>query len=84
MGKNHFQSLFRSNPGVNIAEIIRQALLYPRFVDEEGNKYLFVEVGMEELKETLHGCQKDKIMGLNGWTIEFYLGFSDLIGPELL
>ena len=75
IGKNHFQSLLKSDPRVNIAEIIRRALLYPRFVDEEGNKDLFVEVGMEELKETLHSSQKDKSLGPDGWTIEFYLGF---------
>jgi len=54
MGKNHFQSLFRDDPGVNIQEIIRLALLFPNFVDEDKNKEIFIEVGMEELKETLH------------------------------
>jgi hypothetical protein len=56
------------------------ALLFPIFVDEEGNIDLFAEVGMEELKETLHSFQKDKISGPDGWTIEFYLGFFELLG----
>jgi hypothetical protein len=50
LGKNHFQSLFTDYLGVNIADIIRLALLVPIFFDEEGNIDLFTEVRMEELK----------------------------------
>ena len=39
---------------------------------------------MEELKEVIHSFQKDKIPGLDGWSIEFYLDFSELPGEDLL
>ena len=39
---------------------------------------------MEELKETLHSFQKDKSPGPDGWPIEFYLGFFDILGEDLL
>ena len=42
------------------------------------------EVLEEELKETLHKFQKDKISSLDGWTIEFFLAAYDTIGPDLL
>jgi hypothetical protein len=32
----------------------------------------------------LHNFQKNKIPGLDGWNIEFYLSFYDLIGKDLL
>ena len=75
MGKNHFHTLFKADQRANIADIIRLALHFPRFVDEEGNEDLFAKVGMEELKETLHSFQKDKSLGPDGWRIELYLGF---------
>ena len=34
--------------------------------------------------EVLHSFQKDKILGLDGWPIELYLRFNDLIGGDIL
>jgi hypothetical protein len=42
------------------------------------------EVTEEELKDVLHNFQKDKILGPDGWTIEFLLGLYDLLGQDLL
>ena len=42
------------------------------------------EISKDEQKETLHNFHKDKILGLNGWTIEFLLALYDTIGPNLL
>jgi hypothetical protein len=53
-------------------------------LDEEGNKDIFVEVNEHELKETLHSFQKDKSSGPDGWPIEFYIGFYELLGYDLL
>jgi hypothetical protein len=64
MGRNHFQTLFKAPERVNIVDIVGMALLFPSFVDEEGNRDLFVEVTEDELKEFLHSFQKDKILGL--------------------
>jgi hypothetical protein len=84
MGKIHFQSLFKEDGRVNIAEIIKVALYFQSFVDEQGNQYLFAEVTEAELKETLLSFQKDKIIGPDGWTIKFYRGFFDLVEADLL
>jgi hypothetical protein len=61
MGKRHFQSLFKADGRENIADIIKMALYFPSFVDEEGNRDLFAEVTEAELKDTLQSFQKDKI-----------------------
>jgi hypothetical protein len=84
LGKNHFQTLFKADRNINIAEIIKVALYLPSFVNEQGNQDLFVEVTEDELKETLQSFQKDKSPGPDGWTIEFFRGFYDLIGIDLL
>ena len=39
---------------------------------------------MEELEATLKWFKKDKSPGLDGWTIEFYLAFFDLLGQDFL
>ena len=36
-----------------------------------------------EITQVLHYLKKDKIPGLDGWPIEFYLGFYDLMGGDL-
>jgi hypothetical protein len=47
---------------VNIVEIVRLALYYPSFVNEENDRDLYMEVSESKLKETLHSFQKDKIL----------------------
>jgi hypothetical protein len=84
LGKSHFQNLFKENNGANIAEIIQLALLFPCFVNDETNRSLMEEVSEEELKEVLHSFQKNKSPRPDGWTIEFFLGFYDLIGKDVL
>ena len=79
IGVAHFKNLFKAPPWASIVEVIRVAQLFPRFVEEEDNLSL-----MEELKVTLHSFQKDKSPGLDGWTIEFFLGLYDLLGGDLL
>jgi len=84
LGKNHFQNLFKATNGTNITEIIHLALTFPWFVNEEINREIMEEVIEDKIKDVLHRCHKYKIPGLDGWTIEFYLSFYDLIGKDLL
>jgi hypothetical protein len=44
---------------------------------------LMEKVTLEELKAVLNSFQKDKIPGLDGWIIEFFLGFFDSIGQDI-
>jgi hypothetical protein len=57
---------------------------FPSFPDEEDNKMLMEEVTLEELKGVMRNLQKEKIRGPYGWTIEFFLGFFDLLGRDIL
>jgi len=72
LGRSHFQSLFKCDPRISIVEVIRLALFFPSFVDKENNKDLMAEVTEVELKEIIFSIQKEKIPGLDGWTIEFF------------
>jgi hypothetical protein len=53
-------------------------------VDEDGNQDFFAKVIEDEIKETIHSFQKDKIPGSDRWNIKFYLDLFDLIQVDLL
>jgi hypothetical protein len=60
------------------------ALYLPSFLKEQGNQDLFSEVTEKEIKETLQIFHKNKIPRPDGWTIEFFRGFFDLIDTDML
>jgi hypothetical protein len=84
MGKRHFETLFKEDQRENLADIIKLALYFPIFVDEENNQNLYAKVTEAKLKDTMQIFQKDKIPGPYGWSIEFYLVFFKLIGKSIL
>jgi hypothetical protein len=47
-------------------------------------RLIFIEVNDHELKETLHSFQKDKSTGPDGWPIEFYIVFYEVLEYDLL
>ena len=48
------------------------------------NEELTKEIPEEEINYTLHSFQKGKIHGLDGFTLEFYLGFYEMMKKDLL
>lgn len=65
-------------------EIMRVAEIFPKFVDAEEGEELIKEVTLGELEATIQGFQRDKSSGPDGWSIEFYLAFFDILGLDLL
>jgi hypothetical protein len=57
---------------------------FPSFTSEEDKRMLMEKVTLEELKAVLNSFQKDKSSRPDGWTIEFFLGFFDSIGQDIL
>eukprot|EP00253_Pinus_taeda_P004125 PITA_04125 len=84
LGIAHFKQLFKAPTGSNLAEIIRVVGHFPRFVEHEAADELIVHATIGELEQTLKWFQKDKSLGLDGWPIEFYLAFFDILGNDLL
>ena len=48
------------------------------------NEELTKEISEEEISYTLHTFRKGKIPGPNGFTLEFYLGFYDMMKNYIL
>jgi hypothetical protein len=58
--------------------------LFPNLINDQMNLELEFEVTKEELKAILNLLKKAKSSGLNGRTIEFYIGFYALLKGDLL
>jgi len=84
IGKEYFQTLFKVDQRESMVDIVRMALFFPRFFGEEEKRSLIEEVLEEELKEVLHIFQKYKIIGPDGWTIEFFIGLYELIEVDIM
>ena len=53
--------------------------MFPNMVNDKMNKNLVEEVTKEELEKTVQSFQKGKSLGPDGFTIEFYQGFYELL-----
>ena len=84
MGVIHFNHLFTAPHEATIANILNMAKIFPRFVNEEDTEILNNLVTLGEIKEVIKWFQKDKIPGPDGWPLQFYLTFFELIGQDLL
>jgi hypothetical protein len=73
--KNFFKSLDHSHP----AEQVGVAGLFTRLINEEEASDLYKPVTLEELKMVLSLFKKDKSPGPDGWTVEFFIHFFDLV-----
>eukprot|EP00253_Pinus_taeda_P030027 PITA_30027 len=63
---------------------MRVAEHFSKFVHQEDTGDLLKEVTMEELEATLKWFKKDKSPSPDGWTIEFYIAFFEILGEDLL
>jgi len=84
LATEHFRGIYKAPEEVNILEIMRVAELFPRYIEQEDSEELQKEVTMAELEATLKWFKKDKSFGPDGWTIDFYLAFFDILGNDLL
>ena len=47
-------------------------------------KFFRLSYHLYEIEDVLKGFKKEKILGPDGWPVEFYLAFFDLLGPDLV
>jgi hypothetical protein len=84
LGANYFRCIVKSLDGCSIQEFLHVVSKFLMRIGEEMNKYLEEEVIESEVKEIISSMQKGKIPGPNGFSIEFFLGFNDLLREYLL
>jgi hypothetical protein len=81
---NYFQPFFEQNPTANLQSSVSVARLFPHSVTREDALQLDKPCTLQEISAALKSFSKDKSPGPDGWTVEFYLHFFDLVGQDLL
>ena len=57
---------------------------FPSIFDKEQNDHLFASVTEEELLSVMKSFKKDKCPGRDGWTIDIFIHFFDLMKNDNL
>ena len=59
-------------------------MLFHRMIPIEHSSLLSCPVTLGEIELSLKSFKKDRSPGPDGWPVEFYLNYFDLLGPDLL
>jgi hypothetical protein len=81
---NFFKDFYKASTAPSMTEQCKLIELYPQMINEEEASTLFTPVSLEELKVVLLLFKKEKILGLDGWTVELFIFFFDLVGEDVL
>lgn len=73
-----------THASATLAQVIRVAQLFPRFVDQENSMELNREVTLGELETTLKWFKSDKSPRPDRLLVEFYIAFFEIHGDDLL
>ena len=84
LGESHFANIFKDDGGTSLYHQLKVILLYPRMIPAEKDVDLTCQVTLGEVEIALKSFKKDRSPGPDGWPIEFYLHFFDLMGSDLL
>lgn len=75
--------LFKELVENHIAKHTRVVRLFPHYFDHEASERVGALVRKEELK-ILTGFKKEKSLGSDGWTVEFYLKKFEFLGNDMV
>jgi hypothetical protein len=78
----HFSTFFKESQ-LSIVDQIEAVRLYPILTTYEEVNALEKPVSKVEILEVLKGLTKEKSHGLDGWIVEFFLHFFDLVADDL-
>jgi len=67
-----------------VEDIISRIEPYPTMFRDEQSEELYRPIFEEELLEVMKSFKRDKCLGPDGWTIEFFLHFFELVKKDLL
>ena len=79
----HFKYIHKKQSSNNIEAQLKVLWNYPRFFNNEEGSNVGEIVSLEDIERILKKFSKSKSLGLDGWTIEFFLYFFDVVGKEL-
>ena len=80
----YFESLFREASQGDLIEEAQVLSCIPSLVSLEMKEHLMNAISLEELERTIFQMKKGKALGLDGFPIEFFQEFWDIIKIDLL
>jgi len=80
----YYKNFYKESICHNTAEQCNLIERFPQMIDEENSRVLYSLVTMEEMKAVLFHFKKEKSLGPDGWTAEFFTYFFNLVGEDLL
>lgn len=80
----HFEQLYKSYSNTSLSDKLAVASVYPKMVSTSEAVDLFNHVSLQGLKEVLVHFKKERSLGPDGWTIEFFVYFFELVSTDLL
>jgi hypothetical protein len=82
--ENYFKNFFKTQDNAHTTDQVGVASLFTRMISEDEARDIYMPVSLKELKLVLSLFKKDKILGHDGWMVEFFLHFFDLVSEDLL
>jgi hypothetical protein len=79
----HFQNLFHDDNQVSMAQLINIINIFPSYVTDGHNLSLQEVISEAEVDEAITSMQRDKSPSPNGFPIEFYNMFIDLLKSDI-
>ena len=83
-GIRYFRSLFEDEHLTNLEDQLKIIRLFLSFINPEKIEAFTNLVTILEVEKALNLFKKDKVPGPDGWPVEFYLTFFDILGPILV
>ena len=84
LGTSYFRKIFEEENETNNVAQLRILRLFPSFISASEAETFTKPVTILEVEKALKTFKKDKVPGPDGWPVEFYLTFLDLLGPLLV
>ena len=84
LGKAHYANIFKDDGCTSLVHQLKVVLLFHRMIPIEHSSLLSCPVNLGEIELSLKSFKRDHSPGLDGWPMEFYLNYFDLLGPDLL
>ena len=70
-GVQHSEQLFQEDKTLHLLEIMKITESFPTSISDSENDDLMLPVSLLELQKVLSVSKNDKILGPDGWTINF-------------
>ena len=84
LGRSHFSHIFCDDKQTCLLAQLKFVMLFPIMIPPDEAHGLVDPVTLSEIEGALKSFEKDRSPGLDGWPMEFFIHFFDLLGKDLL